>query len=74
MAKQTIKLTQKSLINYLRKSCELHKCDDDAVIYISEEHGITNAQYFPSENGPSETEAPKLTALNQEPVNDHNGH
>ncbi len=72
MAKQTIKLTQKSLIEYLRKSCELHKCDDNAVIYLSEESGVVSAQYFPSENGP--VEAPQITSLHAEPVNDTHGH
>lgn len=73
MAKQTIRLTQKSLIEYLRKSCELHKCDDNAAIFLSEESGVVTAQYFPSENGPT-IEAPQITSHHAEPVNDKNGH
>ena len=59
---QTIKLTQKTLIELLRKSCELHKCDDDAQIYVIEKHGVLEAKYFPSDNPPTE------------PVNDQYGH
>jgi hypothetical protein len=66
MSKKTIKLTQKSIIEYLRKSCELHKCDDDAAIFLSEENGVVSAQYFPSENGP--TEAPQITSLSMSDV------
>ncbi len=47
---QTIKLTQRALIEALRVSCYKHGADDNATIYFTEESGVITTQHFEGEN------------------------